>query len=210
MHRLTTPPRRHPHTGQRQQRGVTLLESLIALLIAALGILGIVGVQMRTLTDTQTSVRRAQAIRLIEDLSERMRVNPNGLAQITNYESGFDDNTAPDHSACDSGCTPAEQAEYDIHAWKQTVRSMLPLGQASVFLAPGEAVGNNRQLGIIISWRENERADADADYLSALNATTSSGGTDADNACPPNSTCHLQYIAVPARCGLDSNRNQCF
>src|SRR2546429_3388547 len=34
------------------------------------------GTQMRTLTDTQTTVRRAQAIRLIEDLGERMKVNP--------------------------------------------------------------------------------------------------------------------------------------
>ena len=31
---------------------------------------------MRTLADTSTSLRRAQAIRLIEDLGERMRTNP--------------------------------------------------------------------------------------------------------------------------------------
>ena len=50
----------------------------------ALGILGVVGVQMRTLTDTSTTVRRAQAsIRLIEDLEERMRVAaPNALLSI--------------------------------------------------------------------------------------------------------------------------------
>ena len=70
----------NPHSKTRQ-RGITLLESLIAIVVAALGILGILGVQMRTLTDTQTSMRRAQAIRLIEDLSERMRVHPNALRQ---------------------------------------------------------------------------------------------------------------------------------
>jgi type IV pilus assembly protein PilV len=72
----------------KKQLGITLLESLIAIVVAALGILGILGVQMRTLTDTQTSMR-TQAIRLIEDLSERMKVNPNALLSIGDYTSTF-------------------------------------------------------------------------------------------------------------------------
>ena len=71
-----------PLTPSRKQRGITLLESMIAIVVAALGIFGILGVQMRTLADTQTSMRRAQAIRLIEDMSERMKVNPNALLSI--------------------------------------------------------------------------------------------------------------------------------
>ena len=82
MHQLTQTHR------LKTQRGITLLESMIAIVVAALGILGILGVQMRTLTDTQTSMRRAQAIRLIEDLSERMKVNPNALSGINTYVSG--------------------------------------------------------------------------------------------------------------------------
>ena len=70
MHRLkpmtTTLPK------NKHQRGIALIESLVAIVITALGILGILGVQMRTLADTSTTVRRAQAIRLIEDLGERM------------------------------------------------------------------------------------------------------------------------------------------
>ena len=65
-----------PHAHLRQ-RGFSLIESLVAVVVMALGILGILGVQMRTLADTQTGVRRAQAIRLIEDLSERIKLNPN-------------------------------------------------------------------------------------------------------------------------------------
>ena len=40
-----------PLTPSRKQRGITLLESMIAIVVAALGILGILGVQMRTLAD---------------------------------------------------------------------------------------------------------------------------------------------------------------
>ena len=52
-------------THKKRQHGISLIESLIALIVTALGILGVVGVQMRTLTDTSSTVRRAQAIRLI-------------------------------------------------------------------------------------------------------------------------------------------------
>lgn len=190
-----------------QQRGITLIESLVAIVIAALGILGIVGVQMRTLADTQTTVRRAQAIRLIEDLGERMRASPNALLNLGNYESGFGEK-AGDLSASDCGksaCVPAEQAGYDLKQWKTTVEQALPGGQASLFLTPGETVdANRRQLGVIIAWRENERDGTKNDAIDATKVRaaddTFSAGTDDANACPAEKTCHLQYIPVAARC----------
>jgi type IV pilus assembly protein PilV len=192
----------HPH-----QRGITLIESLVAIVIAALGILGILGVQMRTLTDTQTAVRRAQAIRLIEDLSERMKVSPNALLNIKDYESGYSEKGSDlTATTCDiTACTPAQQAKYDLKQWKTTVQQTLPGGQASVFLAPGETADpNRRQLGVIIAWRENEREGTKTDDIDASKVRASDGtftaGTDTTNACPADKTCHLQYIPVAARC----------
>jgi type IV pilus assembly protein PilV len=205
MHKLT--PMSTQSSTQKRQRGISLIESLVALVVAALGILGIVGVQMRTLADTQTSVRRAEAILLIEDLSERMKVNPNALNNLTSYTSGFDD--TPTLSSCTNSCTPAEQASYDMALWKQTVKANLPLGQASIFLAPGETQGR-RQLGVIVSWRENEQKMSDEEKNS-LDTTKIlvdgkwKAGTDSDNACPENRTCHLQYIPVSARCAPYDN-----
>lgn len=194
-------------TSVRHQRGITLLESLVAIVVAALGILGILGVQMRTLTDTQTTVRRAQAIRLIEDLGERMKVNPNALADIDAYKSSFTNEPTPGN--CSSGCNHSQLAAYDLAVWKQTVKNILPLGQASIFLAPGEGTAanpNRRQLGVMISWRENER-DTSSAYKDNIDATkvraadgSLSAGTDTANACPANRTCHLQYLPVAARC----------
>lgn len=194
-----------------RQRGITLIESLVAIVIAALGILGILGVQMRTLTDTQTTVRRAQAIRLIEDLGERMKVNPNALAEINSYVSPF--NATPAVGDCQTKtCTRTELAAHDLAAWKQTVASTLPLGRASIFLSAAESAlpaGQARQLGVMIGWRENERDIANtADrkiYRDAFNAGVSrkADGTVSDKdpaICPADLTCHLQYISVPARC----------
>ena len=207
MPKLTSPS--HSQHPQRQ-RGISLIESLVALVVAALGILGIVGVQMRTLADTQTGVRRAQAILLIEDLSERMKVNPNALNNLASYTSGFDDSPTP--GSCASGCTPADQASYDLARWKETVKANLPLGQASIFLAPGEDQGR-RQLGVIVSWRENERNGSKTDNIDAtkLRVVDEDGketfiaGTDDDNVCPDKRTCHLQYIPVSARCAPYDN-----
>jgi type IV pilus assembly protein PilV len=192
-------------TLHTRQRGITLIESMVALVIAALGILGILGVQMRTLSDTSTTVRRAQAIRLIEDLSERMRVNPNAMANLGNYVSNFANN--PTVGTCASGCDHTTLAAYDLATWKQSVRNSLPLGQAEIFIPPAEAgvaAAQRRQLGIMIAWRENER-DTTAAYKDDIDATKvrdNSGNltNGAALACPANSICHLQYIPVPARC----------
>lgn len=191
------------HTLLQPQRGITLLESLVAIVVMALGILGILGVQMRTLSDTQTGVRRAQAIRLIEDMGERMKVNPNALANINAYVTAFAD--TPTLPNCASGCNAAQLAAYDVAVWKRIVRENLPTGQASIFVPPAEsglATGLGRQLGVMIAWRENERAgtktdDIDATKVRAADGTFSAGAT---LACPADHICHLQYLPVASRC----------
>ncbi len=198
------------HTSKHRQRGITLIESLVAIVVASLGILGILGVQMRTLTDTQTSVRRAQAIRLIEDLSERMKVHPNAMGSINSYTIGWRAGAAPTAQAnplCDtSACTHADFAAYDLREWKRAVERALPLGDANVFVAPGEAAATNRrQLGVLIRWRENERDTSDA-YKADLDTASTALGGDGAPACNASATsvpryiCHLQYIPVGGRC----------
>lgn len=206
MHRLAP---FNPVLASRQ-RGISLIESLVAIVVMALGIMGILGVQMRTLSDTSTSVRRAQAVRLIEDLGERMKTNPSALANLNAYVSDFA--TTPSVGNCTTGCDPALLAAYDLAVWKRTVRENLPLGKASIFVPPAESglpAGQGRQLGVMIAWRENERDsstgykdDIDATKVRATDGTLSAGGgaDENTNACPANHTCHLQYIPVSSRC----------
>lgn len=191
----------------RMVRGFTLIESLIAIVVMALGILGILGVQMRTLADTSTTVRRAQAIRLIEDLGERMHVNPNAVANLGAYVSGF--SATPPSSNCSTGCDNAQLAAYDLYAWKDAVSKALPLGQASIFIPPAEtgaSAGQGRQLGVMIAWRENER-DTSATYKDDIDATkvrandgTLTAGAGTAAVCPANRVCQLQYIPIADRC----------
>ena len=183
----------------RQQQGISLLESLIAIVVMALGILGVMGVQMRTLNDTQTTVRRAQAIRLIEDLSERMKANPNALVNIDTYLTSWDNKPTASKNCRTSVCSHTEWASFDRAEWKKSVNTMLPLGDASVFIPSTESAssnaGNQRLIGVMISWRENEKS-SDSTYLTPINASTGGGSV----SCPTGKTCHLQYIPVSARC----------
>ena len=183
----------------RQQQGISLLESLIAIVVMALGILGVMGVQMRTLNDTQTTVRRAQAIRLIEDLSERMKANPNALVNIDTYLTSWDNKPTASKNCRTSVCSHTEWASFDRAEWKKSVNTMLPLVDASVFIPSTESAssnaGNQRLIGVMISWRENEKSN-DSTYLTPINASTGGGSV----SCPTGKTCHLQYIPVSARC----------
>ncbi len=189
-----------PYPSRRRQRGITLIESLIALMVAVLGVLGILGVQMRTLTDTQAGVRRAQAIRLTEDLAERLQNNPDALGNLAAYTG-----VPTSSNDCKStACAPADLATYDIKQWRTFVAEALPGGQATVFIPKGGL----RQLGVLIGWRENRfsqtgQAFSAAD-LTALNAPLVVAGInsvgDAPVNCPAGLICHLQYIQPTQRC----------
>ena len=208
----------------RYQHGITLIESLVAIAIAALGVLGVLSMQMRTLSDTQTTVRRAQAIRLIEDLSERLKVHPNALNAVNPLAGGtasyigdtWDATlSAPSTDCATASCNPDQLAAYDLWAWRTLVRNSLPAGDGVVFLTEGEdgATGNQRQLGVMLRWRENERADANTAFKDNIDATKTKSGssfisgtgkTDLDSGCSAGGfTCHLQYIPVSARCAPD-------
>ena len=117
------------------QRGITLLESLVAIVVMALGILGILGVQMRTLTNTQTSLYRAQAIRLIEDLNERMMANPNAFLNTNNYLTTWAEEPEVNTQCNDAACDSANLSQFDFAQWKTQVASTFPHGNASGFIS---------------------------------------------------------------------------
>lgn len=190
-----------------KQRGITLIESLVAIVVMALGVLGILGAQMRTLADTQTGVRRAQAVRLIEDLSERIRVNPTGLSQLASYVIDTAEPATPpgaqelaalrtlQASCTTSACTGAQLATRDRALWLATVQQTLPLGNARVFVVASENTSvDRRQLGVMISWRENEKTQA----AGLAVPSSASGGV----SCPtdPVRSCHVQFIQPGGRC----------
>ena len=59
----------------RQQRGVSLLEVLVSLLILVLGLLGMIGLQARAQVGTFESYQRGQALIIAQDMADRLMIN---------------------------------------------------------------------------------------------------------------------------------------
>jgi type IV pilus assembly protein PilV len=73
-----------PTTRRGPQRGMLLLEALIAILICAFGLLGFVGMQARATSAEFESFQRSQALVLIEDMAARMNANRANAATYVN------------------------------------------------------------------------------------------------------------------------------
>jgi type IV pilus assembly protein PilV len=58
-----------------RQRGVTLIEILVTMLIIAFGVLGLIGMNMRVQGAQIDAYQRAQAILLVQDMAGRIRAN---------------------------------------------------------------------------------------------------------------------------------------
>jgi type IV pilus assembly protein PilV len=117
-------------------RGFTLIEVLVTLLIVAIGLLGLAGLQVTGLRSNLSSEARSQASLLANDIIERMRANPLGVQNPTAANDNAYANIivgaaincgAPPAPFCSNyndgtgtgavACTPAQTATFDAWVW---------------------------------------------------------------------------------------------
>lgn len=104
---------------------MTLTEMIVAVLIMAIGILGVAGLQVVSIQQNRSALIRGQALQIGNDMLDRIRANRDG-----DYD-GVTFAAAPpvDAEDCTAGtCTEAEMAEYDIAQWKCELNSNDPAG----------------------------------------------------------------------------------
>jgi type IV pilus assembly protein PilV len=173
-----------------RQRGISLLESLIALVVLALGVMSLAGVQARLLVESRTSNHRAVAVGLIDDLNNRILLNRTAaLANPTPYALAWTDAATAAVDCVTNQCTGAELANSDLNQWRASVAAAMPGGVASVFSSPNDP----RQIGVAIGWAANESKAADADptkFNSPFAVTEELNGVE----CPANLICHFSYV----------------
>ena len=100
---------RNKHTSptRRQQAGTSLLEVLIAVLILAIGLLGIAALQSLTLKNTQSSSERTAAIIQSYAMLDMMRAN-RAEAIARRYDTGW---------LCEAPENPATRVAGDTARW---------------------------------------------------------------------------------------------
>ncbi len=95
-------------------QGFTLIEVLVTLVILAIGMLGLAGLQLSALRNNTNAYERSQATLLAYDIIDRARANSSESYAIAM-------GTEPTNVHCygsAKNCTPAELAESDINQWK--------------------------------------------------------------------------------------------
>ena len=124
-----------------QQRGFSLVEVLVALLVLSLGLLGASAMQLAALRTRHQSALLSQALALAAGMAERMRAN-SGQMQLADafnpYVNQFyatdEGAPAPPSPSCYAaeGCTGAQLAAFDLLELKRQLRDALPGGRLAI------------------------------------------------------------------------------
>ncbi len=143
---LTTTPRRST------QSGFTMVEALVALVVLAIGLLGIAALYLNSLQAGRTAVYRTHAVNLAADLADRIRSNRGAVA---GYDAAFAD-VAVAVATCytTAGCTPNELATSDLSRWKGAIAQLLPNGEGQVVVTPPVGVGEPANYVVTVRWVE--------------------------------------------------------
>lgn len=189
------------HPFFSRQRGATLMESLVAMMVLAFGVMGLLGLQLRTMVNNQNANHTATAARLADGLFEAIKANPRAsqalnttfnandplnVAQwgwLASYANAWGNLPAIGNDCGTGFCTWDAKAAWDLNRWKQTVRETLPNGEGFVQVSPD----NRRQMIVIIGWRANEQAGT------ANPTAFDIPGVDEPGACGTTHTCYFAY-----------------
>jgi type IV pilus assembly protein PilV len=122
-------------------RGFSLVELMVAILVVAIGLLGLAGLQVTGLSSNHNAYLGTQATLLAQDMADRMRANAQGLASYTGTAAS---------SSCGTSCTPAQMAGNDLVQWNQTLAAQLPGGTGAISVASGIYT-------ISVTWTEHQK-----------------------------------------------------
>lgn len=154
------------------QRGFSLIEVLVTLVLVTIGVLGMVALQGRSIQYTQDAVQRNNAVSLVNDLAEIIRANPGELFASsptpgTPYYGAFKDSSLFYKAAggafedVDDCVSVPKTAAEQLGCWVAAVERELPgdvdLFQANTYICRSSAKGScNAQgsmLEIQLAWR---------------------------------------------------------
>lgn len=119
---------RYP-SHRRTTRGFSLIEVMISLVIASVGLLGLAALILGGLRATTSAAHRTAAVELAHEMAERMRANYEGVAA-----GAYNSLTAAvsDPGCIAANCTPAQLAVYDYWLLRGSAAGRLPAGTLTV------------------------------------------------------------------------------
>ncbi|MCS6946645.1 MAG: type IV pilus modification protein PilV [Steroidobacteraceae bacterium] len=154
--------------GPSRRHGMSLVESLVALVVLSVGMLGIAGLLLTGIKSNRSALYRTQAVNLVADMADRIRANANARqAYDTAVYGGAPSphDCAPSAGGSGSNCTIQQLAEDDLARWIEAVRRALPgIGDqpAQAEVSYTAAVGGGPEsYEIEVAWQEPGEVNAD-------------------------------------------------
>lgn len=129
------------------QRGAGLLETMIALFVLAVGLLGFAALLTNSLTMNQRAFTLSQAMMLANNYVERMRVN---RSVVSDYAIAISDDAPGTSTNClTTDCTDIQMVEWDKSQWFSLLSATLPSSDAEVIVS---SVGDEFTVDIEIQY----------------------------------------------------------
>lgn len=112
------------------QRGFSLIEVLVAVLIFSIGLLGLASLMVMSTRSDQSAYMRTQVAFLAQSMADRMSANPVGVWN-GDYNTTYPNSTT---QTCDAtnGCSPAALANYDQQVWSAQLNTFLSSPSATI------------------------------------------------------------------------------
>ena len=135
--------------SKASERGFTLLEVLVALVITSIGLLGLAGLMVNSLKNNQSAAMRSQAAWLAYDIIDRMRAN----RTLALPASG----ASPYALAIDGSPTGAGTAADDLTTWRANLGAVMLSGTGGVVVDTSpDASGNPKGLVTVsVQWDDS-------------------------------------------------------
>ncbi len=139
-----------------RQRGFSLIEVLVTMLILTFGLLGVAGLLINGIANAAASEAMTKATQLAADISDRMRANPTvALSATSQYITTYTDVAPTDQSTI---------ANIDKKAWMDALAAQLPQGKGQITVDnPG------RKITIQIRWSSCLGTLSDAENTACTN-----------------------------------------
>lgn len=153
----------------KKNTGFTLVEIVVAVLILAIGILGVAGMQSVGVRESQNTYFRSQANLLAADMAGKMRAN--AIEAKKGDSSVYIEDAPAGGGDCSSSCDSVAVAEADRKAWEDAISSSgLPnAGQSVNYVGgvnlDGELVAATYDIQIF--WDEDREGAVATDCASA-------------------------------------------
>jgi type IV pilus assembly protein PilV len=160
-------------------KGFSLVEVLVAVFVLAIGLLGLAGLQAKSLQFNHSAYQRTQATILAYDIIDRMRAN---LSEARNgsYDIAKADGppTATNCQASGATCSTATMVDFDLAQWKCSIGSYDTNTQCTGFDIEGallEGKGfvatNGDIITVTIEWVDDRTKEGD-DRKTTFTAST--------------------------------------